>query len=74
MPVGRVEPMQGFPEVFPVQVGIDLCGGDAFVSQHFLDGAEVGAAFDEVGGEGVTEGMGGDVLCDTGLPDEVFQE
>ena len=34
-------------------------------SEHFLDDAEVRPAFDEVGGERVTEGVGGDFLVDT---------
>ena len=34
---------------------VNLGGGDAFVSEHLLHGAEVGAALDEVRGEGVPE-------------------
>ena len=29
-----------------VDVGVDLCGEDGFVAEHFLDDAEVGAVFD----------------------------
>ena len=47
-----------------VDVGVDLGGEDGFVAEHFLDDAEVGAVFDEVGGEGVAEGVGGDFLVD----------
>ena len=47
-----------------VDVGVDFGGEDGFVAEHFLDDAEVGAAFDEVGGEGVAEGVGGDFLVD----------
>ena len=36
-------------------VGIELRRREIRVSEHFLDGAEVGAAFQEVGGEGVAE-------------------
>ncbi len=49
-----------------VDVGVDFGGGDAFVAEHFLDKAEVGAALDEVGREGVAEGVGGDFLADVG--------
>lgn len=45
-------------------VGVDLGGGDVGVAEHGLDGAEVGAVHEEVGGEAVAEGVGGDVLCD----------
>ena len=47
-----------------VDVGVDLGGEDGFVAEHFLDDAEVGAVFDEVGREGVAEGVGGDFLVD----------
>jgi hypothetical protein len=66
--------VEGLAQEFAVEVGIDLGGGNAFVAEHFLDGAEVGAAFHEVGGERMTEGMRGDIFCDTGLPDQVFEE
>ena len=47
-----------------VDVGVDFGGEDGFVAEHFLDDAEVGAVFDEVGREGVAEGVGGDFLVD----------
>ena len=34
-------------------VGVDLGGLDVFVTQQFLDGADVVASFQEVGGEAV---------------------
>ncbi len=42
-------------QIVLVQMRVNLSGGDAFMAEHFLHGAEVGAAFDEVRGEGVTE-------------------
>ena len=71
---GGVEAVEGLPEEFAVEVGIDLCGGDALVAEHFLDGAKVGAAFDEVGGEGMAESVRGNVLADPGLCREVFEQ
>ena len=41
-----------------VDVGVDLGGEDGFVAEHFLDDAEVGAALDEVRGEGMADGVG----------------
>ena len=38
-------------------MGGDHCGFDIFVSEEFLDGADVVAALQEVGGEGVAEGV-----------------
>ena len=49
-----------------VDVGVDLGGEDGLVAQHFLDDAEVGPVFDEVGGKGVAEGVGRDFLLDAG--------
>jgi hypothetical protein len=39
----------GLTKIGPVQVGIDLGSGDRFVSQHFLNRAQIGPAFDQVG-------------------------
>ena len=60
-------------EEFAVDVGVDFGGGDG-VAEHFLDGAEVGTAFDEMGGEGVAEGMGGNGFFDAGFFGELFDE
>jgi hypothetical protein len=46
-----MEPYKCFPKIFPVEVRVDLRGGDAFMSQHFLDGPKVRPAFYQVGGE-----------------------
>ena len=40
------------------QVGIDLGGRYVGVSQEFLDGTQVGAAIQHMGGKTVPEGMG----------------
>ena len=61
-------------EEFSVDVGVDFGGSDGFVAEHFLDGPEVGTAFDEVGGEGVAEGMRGDGFFDAGFFGELFDE
>ena len=34
-----------------VDVDVDFGGGDALVAQHLLDGAQVGSALEQVGGE-----------------------
>ena len=54
-------------EVGVGDVGIDLSGADVGVAEHGLNGAEVGAVHEEVGGEAVTEGVRGDVFRDAGL-------
>jgi len=59
---------------FAVDVGVDFGGGDGFVAEHFLDGPEVGTAFDEMGGERVAEGMRGDGFFDAGFFSELFDE
>ena len=42
-----------------VDVGVDLGGEDALVTEHLLYGAEVGPVLDEMGGERVAEGVRG---------------
>ena len=37
-----------------VEVDIDLGGGYRFMTEHLLDGAEIGSAFEQMGGERVT--------------------
>ena len=36
------------------------------MAQHLLDGAEVRAVFQQMDGEGVAQGVGGDILLDAG--------
>ena len=55
-----------FAKVLVGDVGVDLGGGNVGVAEHGLNGAEIGAVHEEVGGEGVTEGVRGDVLGDAG--------
>ena len=45
------------PQIVLIQVRVNLRGGDAFVAEHLLYSAKVGAALDEVCGEGVAERM-----------------
>lgn len=46
----------------PVDMGVDFSGRNRLVSQHTLDGAEVGTSFQQVGGEGMAEGVRTDIL------------
>jgi hypothetical protein len=48
-------------------VGVDHCGADVAVAEELLDGADVVAALEEVGGEGVAEGVAGDPLVEARL-------
>ena len=43
------------------ELGVALGGGESFVAEHLLNGAEVGSFFEHVGAEGVAEGVGMDV-------------
>ena len=61
-----VELVVDFFEMRVGDVGVDLGRADIVVAEEGLDGAEVGAVHEEVGGKGVAEGVGGDVLCDAG--------
>ena len=50
-------------------MGIDHGGGNIVVPEQLLNGADVGAALQQVGGEGMPKGMGADVLRQTGTAD-----
>ena len=53
-------------------MGVDLGGADVAVAQEFLDGADIVAAFQQMGGKGVAEGVAAGPLCDAGEHDGVF--
>ena len=46
-------------------MGVDHRGVDAGMAEQLLDGADVGAGFDQMGGEGVTERVAGHALVDS---------
>src|ERR1700744_736626 len=71
---GRVVAVERFAEIFPVQMSINLGCGDAFMTQHLLDCAQIGSAFDKMGGEGMPEGMGRDILGYTGQVGQVADD
>ncbi len=60
-------------EAFTGDVGVDLCGGDVGVSEHFLYGEEVCAVGEEVCGEGVSELVGGNFLLYSSGEGEDFE-
>jgi len=49
-----------------VNVGVDLGGGDVGMAKHELDGAQVSAMAQEVGGKGVTQHVRGYGFTDSG--------
>lgn len=53
-------------------MGVDLGGADVGVTEEGLDGADIGTIHEEIGGEGMAEGVRGDVLGDAGLPRVFF--
>lgn len=58
--------VMNFFELFVRDVGVNLCSGDGAVAEHFLDGADVGAIDEQLGGVAVTEGVRGNFLYDAG--------
>ena len=56
----------------PVDMCINFGGGDGFMSQHALDGPQVGAAFPQMGGKGVAERVRADILGDAGFLCQLF--
>lgn len=61
-------------EVGVGDVGVDLGGADVGVAEEGLDGAEVGTVHEEVGREGVAEGVGGDIFSNTGEAGVFFDD
>lgn len=55
-------------------MGVDLSGADVGVAEHGLDGADVGAVHEEIGGKTVAEGVGGDMLGDAGCTSVFFDD
>ena len=51
-----------FSKLFVRNVGVDLGSRDGSVAEHRLDGADIGAVAQKVGGIGVTKSMTADVL------------
>ena len=47
-------------------MGVDHGGFDVFVAEEFLDGSDVVAVLEEVGGEGMAEGVRADFFGDFG--------
>ncbi len=56
-----------------VDMGVALGGGEAGVAEKLLDGAQIGAAGQQVGCEGVPQGVGRRVLRQTGQAPEYAQ-
>ena len=67
-----MELLKSAAEIFPVNMRIDLCGSNAFVSQHFLHRPQICAPFDEVGGKGMSESMGGNIFANACSPGQIF--
>ena len=55
-------------------MGVDLGGGEAFVTQHFLHGTEVGTVLHQFGGEAVAEAVWRHILVQAGLVDSLLDE
>ncbi len=53
-------------------MGVDHGGADVFVAEELLDGANVVAGFEEMGGKAVAEGMAAGWLLDAGGDDGLF--
>ena len=61
-------------EHLTVDVGVNFRGGNAFMAQHALDGAQVGAAFQQMSGKRMPECMRTDVFGDACLFGQLLDE
>lgn len=57
----------GFAQKIGIQVGVNLSGEDRLVAEHLLYGAEIRAALNEVGSEGMAEGVRAYIFLDACL-------
>ena len=55
-------------------MGVDFSGCDRLVSQHTLDGTEVGTSFQQVGCERMAEGVWTDIFGDAGFLCQRFNQ
>ena len=52
-----MEPQNGVTQEFAVEVGVEFCGGNRLVAQHFLNGLQIGAAFTLKEALGASQGV-----------------
>lgn len=52
-----MEFLNDLSEIIPVKMRIDFCRGYRLVSQHFLNGPQIRATFNKVGGKAMPEGV-----------------
>lgn len=45
------------------EVGVNFCGGETLVAEHFLHSTQVGTILYEFGGKTMSEAVGGDVFA-----------
>ena len=64
LPEPWVKTRQGLAEDVVGDVGVDFGRADAGMTEHLLHCQKVGAAFEQVGGEAVAEGVRTDVFLD----------
>ena len=55
------------PNKAAVNVGVDLRRGEIRMAQHHLNGSEVSAAFEQMGGKGVAKRVRTNVFRDAGF-------
>ena len=61
-------------EVLVGNMGVNLGGGYRGVAEHDLDAANVCSVQEQVGGKGVAQGMGRNILDDAGLQGMALDE
>jgi hypothetical protein len=68
----RMIPGVDLLQIIDGDLGINLGGFQGFMTQQLLDMADRGTVFQHMGGTGMTEGVGRDVLLNTGSLDTSF--
>ena len=61
-----------FTQMGRVDVGVDLSGGNGFMSKHGLNGTQISPTLKQGGSEGVTERVGRDSLLNASLRHQIL--
>ena len=53
---------------------VNLCGGDRFMTEHFLHSPQIGATFDQMGGKTVSKSMGWNLFIEPNFLSELLND
>ena len=72
--IGGMIAENSLTKVIYIDVGVYLGRCDGLVSQHLLNQSQVGTVLQQVGSKRMTEGMGADILLNTGFSGQALDD